>query len=83
MMIKPVHNFLLHSFHLAFSPISLNTAGILSKTPRVTSLLRLNNRFGQSSGCVVCNCDEGNDLAKFSSLFPDSPYIGQFHLEDR
>ena len=46
----------------------LNTAGILSKMARVTSLLRLNNRFGQSSGCVVCNSDGANGLSPTQAI---------------
>ncbi len=46
-----------------------NPCGILSKSPRVTSLLRMNNRFGQSSGSVVCNCDEPNEARSTSEMF--------------
>ena len=53
-------NLVFYKVHFAFSPICFSTGGILSKSPRVTSLLRLNNRFGQSSGCVVCNCEKAN-----------------------
>ncbi len=50
-----------HSLHhrgdCSLTLLCYNPRGILSKSPRVTSLLRLNNRFGQSSGSVVCNSD--------------------------
>ncbi len=58
--------------NLSSSTCMPNTAGILSKTPRVTSLLRLNNRFGQSSGCVVCTVMK----QIVSGFSPGEKYLG-------
>ncbi len=46
--------------------LCFKTARILSKMLRVTSLLRLNNRFGQSSVSVVCNSDGANQVGFFN-----------------